>query len=135
MSPDDTVNAYILETQIAIFEDARHDLQLTIAEIARQARLPVQTVNAWAQGRNGLTLWGVKKLARVKKLIPLLSRLFEPEECALVPVEGDDDHAAHAGHCVEFLADYAAARHPESECAEKIGPNEDRKLKARRAVA
>lgn len=134
MSSADTVSAFIIETQIAIFDDARHDLQLSIAEIARQARLPVQTVNAWAQGRNGLSLWGVKKLARVKKLVPLLSRLFEPEECALVEVTGDDGHAAHADKSVRYLHTYTAARDPESEAGVDIGPGEDRKLKTLRAA-
>ena len=133
---NDPVTTFIIDTQIAIFDDARHDLQLSIVEIARQARLPVPTVNAWAQGRNGLSLWGVKKLARIRKLVPLLSRLFEPEECALVGVDHDNgDHAAHADKCVTFLHDYTAARDPESEAGVNIGPVEDRKLKTRRAAA
>lgn len=135
MSSHDTVSTFIIDTQIAIFEDARHDLQLSLAEIARRARLPKATVDAWAQGRNGLTLWGMKRLARVKPLIPLLSRMFEPEECALVGFQSDGgDHAAHADKSVRYLHTYTAARDPESEDGVDIGPGEDRKLKTLRAA-
>lgn len=128
MSPDDTTLAYIIDTQIAIFEAARLDLQLSIPEIARRSKLPVPTVNAWAQGRNALSLWGVKKLLRVKDLAPLLSRLFEPEEYALVAVLAGTDHDEFAAHCRLFLSEKDAAHHPDSEAGRDIGPTEDRRL-------
>lgn len=133
MSPDDTINAYIIDTQIRLFDDARHELQLTIGQIAERAKLPKPTVDAWAQGRNGLTLWGVKKLLRVKELGPYLSRLFEPEDYALVMVGQEADHDSFAAKCIELVQQTAAAHHPESECRERIGPNEHKSLNATRA--
>lgn len=131
MSSDDTINAYILDTQIALFEDARHDLQLSIVEIARRAKLPKPTVDAWAQGRNMLTLWGVKKLLRVKELTPLLSRMFIPEDCALVGLPEGLDHDQMDTFCREYTAAKAAAHHPESEAGREIGPNEDAALRGK----
>lgn len=134
MAADDTTIAYIVETQIKIFDDARHDLQLSIAEIARQAGVPVQTVNAWAQGRNNLTLWGLKKLLRVKRLAPLLSRLFDPEEYALVAVIAGIDHDKIAETFREYLAEKDRAHHPESPDGRDIAPCEDNVLRVRFAA-
>lgn len=132
MSSDDTTLAYIVDCQIEIFEAARHDLQLSIPEIARRAKLPVPTVNAWAQGRNGLSLWGLKHLLRVRELAPLLSRLFDPEEYALVAVIAGVDHDEFAKHCQEFLIEKNAAHHVESECGPAIGPTEHKRLIGKR---
>lgn len=134
MSPDDATLAFIIEKQIAIFDDARHDLQLSIPEIASQAKLPTPTVNAWAQGRNALSLWGLKKLLRVKGLAPLLSRLFEPEEHVLVAVMAGVDHDEISEACRAFLDEKERAHHPESEAGREIGPGEDTSLKGKFAV-
>ena len=134
MSSADTIHAYIIDTQIAIFDDARHDLQLTIAEIARQAKLPKPTVDAWAQGRNTLSLWGVKKLLRVKGLAPLLSRLFAPEDHALIGLPCDIDHDKIAGDFHDYLQTKERAHHPESEAGREIGPGEHETLRAKFTV-
>lgn len=138
MSGDDTVSAYIRDTQIEIFDLARDDLQLPITKIAEYAGLPVTTVNAWAQGRNLLTLWGVKKLLRVARRQPkfagLLSKLFEPEEYALVAVMAGIDHDEFAAHCQSYLIAKAASHHPDSEEGREIGPTEDRQLRAKLAL-
>lgn len=131
MSADDTISAFIIDTQIAIFDDARHDLQLSVAEIARQAKLPVPTVNAWAQGRNGLSLWGVKKLLRIKKLAPLLSRLFAPEDYALVGVTAGIDLDKLADDFADFLRTKNDFHHPESEAGRDIGPGEQAALNSK----
>lgn len=129
MSPDDATLAFIRDTQIKLFDDARHDLQLSLPKIAAQAKLPLTTVNAWAQGRNVLSLWGVKKLLRVEGLAPLLSRLFEPEEYALIGLASGVDHDEFAAHCRAFISEKDAAHHPESEDGREIGPNEDMRLR------
>lgn len=130
MQHDDTSIAFIRDTQIEIFEAARHDLQLSIPKIAEQAKLSVPTVNAWAQGRNVLSLWGVKKLLRVKGLAPLLSRLFGPEEYALVGIVAGLDLDGLAEGFAEFLRQKNAAHHPASENGTEIGPGEERALKS-----
>lgn len=148
MTHADTISTFILDTQIALFEDAKSDLQISFAEMSRRAGLldengkPNGTLKAWAEGRNALSLWGVKRLLRVKAndgspraLAPFLSRLFEPEECALVGITtGEGDHSAHADKSVRYLHTYTAARDPESEAGVDIGPGEDRKLKTLRAA-
>ena len=133
MPSEDTTLAYIVDTQIAIFDDARHELQLSIPAIAERAKLPVGTVNAWAQGRNTLSLWGLKKLLRVKELAPLLSRLFTPEEYALVgyPIGLDLDELA--ADFQEFLVEKGKCHHPESEAGPAIGPGEKARLTAHAA--
>lgn len=131
MTHADTVSAYILDTQIQLFEDARHDLQLPLTEIARQAKLPIGTVNAWAQGRNALSLWGIKKLLRVKRLAPLLSRFFEPEDYSLTAIDRQIDHDGVAADCIDFAAEHARARHPKSPGGVDIVEIEDRALRAK----
>lgn len=128
MSPEDATHAFIIETQIKLFDDARHDLQLPITKIAEKARLSVKTVNAWAQGRNALSLWGVKRLLRVPGLAPLLSRLFEPEEFALIGVVAGIDLDELAAHCRTFLDEKDKAHHPDSEAGRDLGPNETKSL-------
>jgi DNA-binding transcriptional regulator YiaG len=135
MSSDDTTAAYILDCQIEIFEAARHDLQLPLTEIAKRTGLPVATVNAWAQGRNSLSLWGVKKLLRIKELAPLLSRLFAPEEHLLLclPAEFDPYRVAEDFH--DFLVTKGQFHAPESECGPAIGPTERKVLHGKFAKA
>ncbi len=128
MASEDATLAYIRDTQMKIFEDARFDLQLPIGKIAAKAGLSTKTVNAWAQGRNVLSLWGVKRLLRVEGLAPLLSRLFEPEEYALIGIAAGIDHDEFATHCRTFLVEKDKAHHPESELGRDIGPGEDKKL-------
>lgn len=135
MSSDDTTMAYILDTQIEIFEAARHDLQLPLTVIAEKAKLPLTTINAWAQGRNALSLWGVKKLLRVKELTPLLSRLFEPEEHILLGLPADFDPERAAVDFQEFLIEKGKAHHPASECGPAIGPGEHNVLRGKFARA
>lgn len=134
MSSDDTISAYIIDTQIAIFDDARHELQLTIGDIAEQAKLPKPTVDAWAQGRNALSLWGLKKLLRVKGLAPFLSRLFGPEAHALVCVPTGINHDEIAEACETYLSAKNKAHHPESEAGREIGPREDADLRQKFTV-
>lgn len=134
MAETDTVSAYIVDTQIAIFEDARADLQLTIVEIARRAKLPTTTVNAWAQGRNALSLWGLKKLLRVKELAPLLSRLFEPEEYMLVAVMAGVDHDEVCKAMGAYMRDKHEAHAATSPAGPAIAPCEDARLRAHLAV-
>lgn len=135
MSSPDTISAYIIDTQIEIFDDARHDLQLTIAEIARQAKLPKPTVDAWAQGRNTLSLWGVKKLLRVKGLAPFLSKLFEPEAHALVCLPAEIDHDEIAGAFHDYLQAKERAHHPNSPAGRDIADCEDNILRGKFAQA
>ncbi len=140
MPNTDTINAYILDEQIKLFEDAKAELQISFAEIARRAGLidangnPSGTLKAWVEGRNALSVLGIKKLLRVKGndgaprvLAPYLSRLFEPEECALVGISAFDldDTAAK---CIDFASEYAKARHPESESGIELSANERRVL-------
>ncbi len=143
MRHDDTVSAYILDTQIALFEDAKADLQISFATMARRAGLvdergkPNGTFSAWVVGRNAVSTWGIKKLLRIKGndgkpgvFAPYLSRLFEPEEYALTAVL-TIDHDDTAAKCIDFAAEHAKARHPASECGVNIGPVENKRLRSK----
>lgn len=135
MSTDDPINAYLIDTQIKLFDDAKHDLQLTSEKIAEKAGVSKSAVDAWACGRNGLSLWAIKKLLRVPGFSPYLSRLFAPEDYALVGTSCEEDHAAYAEKCIDFTGRYMAARHPKSEAGVEIGPTENRDLRQARASA
>lgn len=43
------------------------------------------------------------------------------------------DHDDLAAACIDFAAEHARARHPESECGVDLGPNENKALTAKRA--
>lgn len=145
MTHVDTISTYILDKQIELFEAAAADLQISFAEMARRAGLvdtdgkPSGTLKAWVIGRNALSLWGMKRLLRVKGnngepqvLAPYLSRLFEPEECALVRVAfGEVNHDDLAGLCRDYTASKDAFHHPDSEEGREIGPTEDANLRSK----
>lgn len=128
MSHDDATLAYIIEAQMQIFEDARHDLQLSLPKIAQLAHLPVTTVNAWAQGRNALSLWGLKKLMRVDAMVPLLSRLFEPEGFVVVKEIDCANIDAVADACHDLLARKERAHREDSPAGRDIHPDEHDEL-------
>lgn len=132
MSGENTISNFILRTQVEIFDYARTELQKPLKVIAADCKVSYSVVQAWASGRNGLSLYAVKVLLRADYMAPLLSRLFEPEEHALVAAIADD-HDDTAGKCIDFAAEHAKARHPASECGVDIGPNEDRRLKGKTA--
>lgn len=133
MSSENTISDFIIETQIAIFDYARTELQKPLKVIADDCRVPYATVQAWASGRNGLSLTGVKLLLRAPYMAPLLSRLIEPEEYTFTRTDASADHDDLAANCIDFTTRHSRARHPKSEAGVNIGPNEDRELKAARA--
>ena len=132
MTAETTMRDFIIATQVEIFDYARTELQKPLKVIASDCRVPYSTVQAWADGRNGLSLPAIKTLLRAPYMAPLLSRLFEPEQHALTATVADD-HDDTAAACIDFAAEHAKARHPESECGVNIGPREDRRLKGKRA--
>ena len=120
----DTVSAYILDAQVQLFEDARLELQMPLTAMAKHAKLDVQTLNAWAQGRNGLSLWGMKHLLLVPGLAPYLSRIFEPEEYVLMTAAKAVDHDALCDLAEAYAREKLAAHRADSELAERLGPGE-----------
>jgi len=46
----------------------------------------------------------------------------------LLTCAADDDHADFAARCLAYAADYAAARHPESEAGAELGAGEVTRL-------
>lgn len=132
MAAENRIQQFIIETQIAIFTDARRELQLPLKAIACDSGIPYPTLVAYAEGRNALSLAAVKRLLAIKGFGPFLSRLFEPEDFALVGAGQQTDHDDFAERCVELVKETAAAHRADSECAEKIGPREHRNLNAKR---
>lgn len=134
MAADNRIEQFIIETQIAIFADARRELQIPLKAIAADSGIPYPTIIAYAEGRHALSLAALKRLLSVKDFGPYLSRLFEPEDHVLVTAGKATDHDDFAQKCIELVTHTAAAHHPESEHAEKIGPGEHVTLSAKRAV-
>lgn len=133
MSVDNRIEQYIIETQIEVFADARRELQLPLKAIASDSGIPYPSVVAYAEGRHALSLAALKRLLNVKGMAPLLSRLFEPEDHSLVSSTAATDHDDFAAKCIALVTETAAAHHPESEHAEKIGPNECKAIRAKRS--
>ena len=106
---------------------------LTLKMIAADSGLHPDSIRKYAAGETVLSMTSMVCLIGV--LPDELLSLLLPEDRVIRTVGDDDDHARHARHCVEYLSDYAAARDPNSECQEKIGPGEHKRLKARRAAA
>lgn len=57
-----------------------------------------------------------------------LMNLLCPEGYAIVQVPHDTDFDAINQHCMDFLAEKAAAHHPDSEAGVAIGPGEQDRL-------
>lgn len=134
MSADNRIEQFILATQVDIFREARRDLQLPLKAIAADSGIPYPSIVAYAEGRHALSLAALKRLLNVKGMAPLLSRLFEPEDHSLVTVGQATNHDDFAARCIALVTETAAAHHPESEHAEKIGPNEHKAIAHKRVA-
>lgn len=132
MGTDNRIEQYIIDTQIAVFVDARRELQLPLKAIAADSGIPYPTVVAYAEGRHALSLAALKRLLNVKGMAPLLSRLFEPEDHSLVTIGTASNHDEFTDKCVELVRLTAAAHRSDSECQEKFGPLENKALNAKR---
>lgn len=134
MSTDNRIEQYIITTQVSLFVDARRELQLPLKALAMDSGIPYPTIIAYAEGRHALSLAAVKRLLAVKGMAPFLSRLFEPEDHSLVAAGQASDHDDFAAKCIELVTETAAAHRKDSECAERIGPNESRALNSKRTA-
>lgn len=128
---DSNILNFIEETQRDLFREAQSELQLSAKQIAGKAGIPYSTFMTYVNGAT-LSLPAIKRLLRVEGMAPFLSRLFEPEEYALTPTV-DDEFDDTAAKCIDFAAEHAKARHPESECGVQIGPKETKRLSGKRA--
>lgn len=133
MPDDTTIRDYLIETQVDIFRIAKHDLQLPLKAIAADAKIPISTVIALSQGRNPLSMEQLKRLLRIPKLRPQLSRLFEPEEVQFAPLLEYIDEDAVAEACQDYLAENLAAHRADSELGPAFGPGEKKRLARKRA--
>lgn len=132
MASDSNILGFIDETQRDIFRDAQLELQIPLKAIASKSGIPYSTLLTYANG-TPLPLTAIKRLLRIKRFGPLLSRLFAPEDHCLARLI-DGDHDGTAAVCMDYLGEYTAARHPESECGVDLGPNEKRRLTGKRTA-
>ncbi len=68
------------------------------------------------------------RFLKTKALPPELLSALLPDEYAIVRRPGPVDHDAIASWCIEFLAKWNAAKHPESEAGTNTGPKENEDL-------
>lgn len=101
---------------------------LTRKAIEIDAEIPRSTLASYADGRALMTIATLRSLCGV---IPneLLSLLL-PEGYAVVSTPEAVDHDAVASWCIQFLAKWNAAKHPESEAGTETGPRENDELLA-----
>jgi len=130
LSHDNRISHFILETQQALFSDAVFDLQMPLKAIADKAGIPYNTLRTYANGQHQLGLEAIKRLLRIPGFGAYLSRLFAPEDHALVAASDEGDHDSLAADAIDFAAEHARARHPNSPGGVAIVPSEDRKLAA-----
>jgi len=130
LSQDNRISHFILETQQSLFSDAVFDLQMPLKAIADKAGIPYNTLRTYSNGQSPLPLEAIKRLLRIEGFGSYLSRLFAPENHALVGAVDDDDHDSLAADAIDFAAEHARARHPNSPGGVAIVPSEGRKLAA-----
>lgn len=103
-----------LDLQRRVFRIATDPMRygLTIKVIAFDSGIPDSTLRTYADGSTAMSLHAFVKLVGI---IPdeLLSLLL-PETRQLVPVAKGGDHDTFAVNCLDYAAQYAAARHPDS---------------------
>lgn len=130
MSQDNRISHFILDAQKSLFSDAVFDMQMPLKAISDRAGIPYNTLRTYANGQTPLSLEAIKRLLRIEGFGAYLSRLFAPEDHALVGAVDEDDHDSLAADAIDFAAEHARARHPNSPGGVSIVPSEGRKLAA-----
>jgi hypothetical protein len=121
----------ILEEQRRVFRIATDPQRygLTCKAIAIDACVDEKSLRNYAKGETEMPL---SVLYRLCGVIPneLLSLLL-PGEFVITQQLEDIDHNEFAAKAIDYLATKAAAHRPQSECGEKLGPNETADLDGR----
>ncbi len=121
----------ILDRQRRMFRIAQDPTRygLTLKMIAADADLGLDSVRNYAAGETVMPLTALDALIEVlpDELLSLLVR----DGRAIVKVPEHVDHNEAASGMLAYLADKAAAHHPDSEAGTDIGPNEDAHLRQR----
>lgn len=132
MQHDDRIVCQQKASQERVFRLAQRDHGLTLKAISLDSGLGYTTIQSYASGNAVMSIAGLFKLIGV---IPdeLLSLLL-PDGRLIVAQSENTDHDEFAAKCIELVTQTAAAHRPESECAEKIGPNESARLRRARIV-
>lgn len=115
--------------QERVFRLAARDHGLTLKAISLDSGLGYTTVQSYAKGEAVMSIAGLFKLVGV--LPDELLSLLLPDGRSIVEVPEEIDHDELADRMREWLAAKDHAHRPDSECAEKIGPNEDADLRAK----
>lgn len=131
MHDPDNIVSQQKSMQERVFRLAQRDHGLTLKAISLDAGLGYTTVQSYAGGH---AVMSIASLYRLVGVIPdeLLSLLL-PDGHLIVAQSENTDHDEFAAKCIELVTQTAAAHRPDSECAEKIGPNEHKSLNATRA--
>jgi len=119
------------ETQKDVFRIAADPMRfgLPMKLIAAKSGIPIDTLYTYANGRAAMPLLAMHKLCGV--LPNELLSLLLPGEFCVAQADASLDLAETASRCIDFVAEYASARHPESEAGVDLGPNEIATLRAK----
>lgn len=132
-----TITQRLMRAQRTMFRlAAAHPFNITQTEMHHATGMSMSSLGQYSRGETAMSGPAIMKLASWQDFpASLLSILFSGSE-RIVCNEGDGgDHTEYAGHCIDFTAAYAAARHPDSEAGTDIGPNEHRDLSSKRVTA
>lgn len=131
MARDCKISQALLNTQADIFRIACDPLRynLTLDRIASLAGIPYSTLRTYASGQCEMPVSAIYKLTGV--IDDELLSLLLPDGRVIVRKPIGIDYDDFASGCLDYAAEHARARHPESECGVDIGPTEHTTLSAK----
>lgn len=128
MVTDPRIIDQVKESQKRMFRIALDPMRygLTLKAISMDSAIGYESLRSYATGAAVMPITAQWRLCGV---IPneLLSLLL-PGNFNVTESEPLIDHAAMAAKCVDYLTTYTAARDPDSEAGEALGPNETERL-------
>jgi len=128
MPPETMIVDRVREEQKRMFRIALDPMRygLTLKAIHADTGIGYESLRNYAAGVTTMPITAIHALCGV---IPneLLS-LMLPAGFGVVEQADDFDHATMAAKCVDYLTTYTAARDPNSEAGEALGPNERERL-------
>ncbi|MBH9537504.1 hypothetical protein [Novosphingopyxis sp. YJ-S2-01] len=134
MAHEDIILHRTKDLQRRMFRVATDPLRysLPLKVIAADSGIPYSTLRTYAEGSAAMPFYAFAKLLAV---LPdaVTSIMVGGAGKAIITCTDEGDHDTLAATCIDFAAEHARARHPESECGVDIGPGEEERLRGKSA--
>jgi hypothetical protein len=132
MSADNSILRGTLAAQARFFRKCEA-AGLTFKALHYDTGIPLATLQSWAK-ETMMPLAALNRFAKAGVSDALLSILTEPGGKVVAEDDAGGCLDALGREAADYVSDWAAAKHPDSESGSEIGPNEAVKL-GRKAVA